>query len=385
MQVAIIGAGISGLVCALLLKERLGNQSVEITLYEQRNSIEPIGGALSIWPNGVKVLLSISSKDEIQKLAGSLRYENWGDNTGVTLRVVDREELLNINGFPFMNICRSELQELLLNQFGKENVKFGAKVYHIEQTQDKTTMFFSDGESAVADIIIGADGIYSTIRRLIFPNNELTYTGYITLVGILNASLKQSNHIIWGKNRLLLNFPVSDEREMVYTAAPLPKGDLKKKYNTRGKQFSLFYGWSEEVDCILSNLQQDLVLPQFANHYFCSENYDMPSLTALNVGRVVLVGDAAHPMGSIMGFGANIALEDVKVLVESLNDEKNIIAALDQYSTKQLNRARPMINLELEKKHFLLQASDSQYTDFKQYVKKASHKNFFGAIYQALE
>lgn len=381
-KIVIVGAGIAGLTAGILLKKQFG-QDVNITLYEQRDSIKSIGGALSIWPNGAKILLNLPCARDIQALAGDLIKEHWGSAKGDTLRILDRNALLQINGYPFMNICRSELQELLLKNFGKDNVIFGSKIIDIKHSDKDTILYFSNGSHTRADLVIGADGTFSTIRRIIFPNAEVEYTGYVALVGICQFLKKEQpqHHVIWGKNHLLVTFPISAGRHMVYTIAPLPKGVLKNTLTTREQQLKLFYGWSSEVDKILTVLTHSLSDPKYANHYYCSENYDRPLLSAFHHKNVVLIGDAAHPMGSIIGLNTNAALEDANKLAHLLKNENHIEIALRRFSIEQTHRIASMINMENNKKKFLLGATDETYSDFLQFVHKVSEEEFLNPLF----
>ncbi len=386
-QVVIIGAGIAGLTAGILLKEQLRDQDINITIYEQRTTIRSIGGGLSIWPNGAKVLMSLPCASDIKKLAQYFRSEYWGSASGDTLRVVDRDLLLEINGAPFLNICRSELQDLLLKTFGEKNVVYDHKVTDIKREGEKTTIYFNNNKHVLADLVIGADGAFSTVRKLIFPEFKLDYAGYVALVGIYDslANVSSRHNVIWGKNRLLLNFPISNNRHLVYTILPLPKDELKTKYPTREQQFELFKGWSNEADNILLALRNSLAQPKYADHYYCSENNDMSLLPAVHSGNIVLIGDAAHPMGSIMGLNANMALEDAHDLVHHISTNANTTTALEHFSRASLPRIKRALNLENEKKTFFLDATINDYINFTKFASTSSHKDFFNSLYVLLQ
>lgn len=384
-KIIIIGSGITGLVTALLLREQFKDEPVQITIYEQRPAIEHIGGALTIWPNGSEVLLSLPCAKQIRHLAGKLAFENWGNSSGETIRQVSRDYILRANGSPFMNICRSELLSLLLETFGEDNVKFNKKVVRVEQTSETATAYFADGTSATADLIVGADGTFSTLRRAMFPEAQLNYTGYIALVGIFVPKENLKHHVIWGENRLCLYFPISDGRYMVYTICPAPKGALKSELSERPQQFKKFMGWSAEVDTILRSLEEYLQAhPEQSGHYYCSENFDMTGLPSLYRGRVVLLGDAAHPMGSIMGLGTNLAMEDVCTFVDMLAKVKDIESALYDYSTAQMRRAAVTTHLEALKKAFFLEMTPEQYTEFQKNVSTATQHEFFQDVFSTI-
>jgi FAD-dependent urate hydroxylase len=387
MRIVIIGAGISGLVAGILLQNKIINgQRVEVTIFEKRRLLEHIGGGLSIWPNGAQVLLNLPCVNEIKELAGDLREEYWSDAEGNTLRIVDRHLFKQINGYPFMNICRSELQELLLNTFGRSKIIFGTKLINIEQTAGCVTVHFANRSSIRADLVIGADGTFSTVRKSIFPDADMRYTGYIALVGLCRFSEhdKPRHHIIFNKNRQLLVFPISNNRYMVYTVRPYPEKCLDALAHDHTQQIQLFKGWSTEADRILDAVNTHLQYPEFKAHYFCNENFDMKQLAKLHQNRVVLIGDAASRIGSLMGLGTNIALEDAKVLADQLSVAPAISQALEQYSRRQIPRTAPMVALETDKKSFLLEATDKTFDEFKRNAKSSSHDDFFNSLISAI-
>lgn len=375
-NVVIIGAGITGLVTGILLKQ----QGISVKIYEKRTALESIGGALSIWPVGSKVLLNLPCAPDILKLAGNLRFENWGDCEGKTLMTIDRELFRQINHFPFMNLCRSDLQQLLFTAFGVDDVIFQAKCTKI--TEDDQTVFahFTNGDIVKADLLIGADGIFSTVRQFLFSESQLEYTGYIALVGIFPLA-QPINHIIWGRNRLLLNFPISCNRHMIYAVRPLPQGMLKI---SKEEQIQLFRGWSKEVDQIMDAFSCYQTHPEFSSHYFCSENYDMEPLAHWHKNSVVLIGDAAHPMGSIMGFGANLALEDAKTLVDCLSSNHPLGKALEDFEQKRISCIQAFIEMESRKKNFLLHATNEEYAEFQNILQNMTPKEFVQPLFNIM-
>ena len=344
-NIAIIGGGLAGLTAGILLKQ----QGARVKIYEKRAGIESIGGNLGLWPNGSKVLLNLPCAEKIRQLTKTLEYHCTADAQGNTLNKFARDLFLQVNGYPIFNICRSELHHALFSALDEDDIIFSAKLQSIDQIE--------------ADLIIGADGCYSTVRKLLFPEAQLNYAGYVALVGIYEFPNQQQpqHHFIWGKNRFFITFPISNQRHMLYLVRPLDSGQLNKHLISRKEQIALFRGWSAEVDQTLDYYTASISRPEYAAHYYCGEAYDMQPLPTWHKKNVILIGDAAHPMGSIMGLGVNLALEDAEVLVNSLYTEKNIAAALSKFESRQIPRTNAFAAVEKEQKEFLLKASEADY------------------------
>ncbi len=358
-KIIIIGAGISGLVCGILLQQA----GVQVEIFEQRASVNPIGGGFGLWPNGTQVLLSLPCADKIFALAAKITHDRFGDANGNTLAIMSRDIFQNINGFPVLNICRSELHDILLTEFDRENIHFEKKLISIQNTENQAIAFMENGDKHIADLIIGADGIYSAVRKNILPHINLHYTGYIQLLGILRGPDKFDHHFVWGKNRYSIVFPIADKRCLIYQALPYEANTIKK-LATRQDKIALFRGWAHEVDSVLDVYEKSLSDPDMQGHFFCDEAYYSEPFTPWYAGRTVLIGDAAHPMGSIYGLAANVALEDTHALVDFLQKEMHVETALIKYQQFQQPRATGFFQLEQAVTQFLLHADEKEYNDF---------------------
>ncbi len=383
-KVIIIGAGIGGFVTALELRKKYGD-AIRIKMYEQRKGIEHIGGALGIWPNGSKVLLNLPCAKQIEKLDAKHRYEIWGNMKGEVLRVVDRKEFEKMNGYPSMIICRSELLKILMETWGEHNIVFNKKVTGLQHHEKKTEIFFEDGSSDIADLVIDASGIYSKIRQAIFPDCELSYTGYISLVGIFRTPDTPHKNVIYGQNQLFLIFPISGERYMIYATRRIEQGYLKQYLQTRDEQINAFRGTSNEANEVLDALQESLNDPELAQHYHCAEVNDMRVMPpSYHHKRVAFVGDAIRAIGPTLGFNANLTAEDAKVLVDCLYSEDDIDKALRQYSSYRINATKPFITLEENRRNFIVYAKPKDYLEFEDKVKNSLPYEFLQPFFAAM-
>jgi 2-polyprenyl-6-methoxyphenol hydroxylase-like FAD-dependent oxidoreductase len=114
----------------------------------------------------------------------------------------------------------------------------------------------------------------------------------------------------------------------------------------------------------LDAYEESLLEPAFAQHFYCEEAYTMKPLATWQHKRVILMGDAAHPMGTVMGLGTGLALEDAQVLLSSLTKHSNLFTALAEYEAKQIPRTIAFKQLEQEITDFILYANDAQYSHF---------------------
>jgi len=368
-KIAIIGAGIAGLVAGILLRER----GAEVAIYEKHRAIQPLGGNLGIWPNGSKVLLNLPCAKAIHALYEKVEDEYVGDAEGNTLIKVKRDMFLAVNSHPVMNICRHDLQHILLKEFGEANIIFNQPCKTLENIK--------------ADLIIGADGLFSTVRQIIFPEAKLRYAGHIVLVGIFQYPKNQTpkHHFIWGKNRFLINLPNSAHDYMLYIGRPLTEGKLKKEFITKEQQLQLFRGWSAEADQILNHFEQSLKNQKCARHYFCGESFEMEVPETWHKNNVVLIGDAAHPMGSVMALGTNNALEDAQTLTQSLYTEKNIEDALKRFEAIQIPRTKAFFAVENKRKEFLLHANETTYQEHLYWLKNTPANKLYENFMQLLK
>lgn len=263
-----------------------------------------------------------------------------------------------------MNVCRSELHQILANEFGIENIIFNAKCIDIQQENSQVIARFNDDHEVKADLLIGADGTYSTIRKILFPETHVSYSGYLHFLGVFRYSAhKQHRHnFIIGKNRYCLQFPISANRHVFYHVLPYSQGDIAH-LTTRQERISLFRGWSKEVDELMDAYELSLPQPEFNPHFYCEESYTMPPLNQWHDRNVVLIGDAAHPIGSVMGLGAGCGLEDSNVLVTNLKTKK-FSEAISTYEQKQIPRMARFYQLEKSMTDFILNANHNEYSRF---------------------
>lgn len=381
MKVAVIGAGISGLVAGILLQE----QGCSVHIYEKRSRLISLGGGLGIWPNGSRGLLSLPCADKISLLAEKIEHDTHADSNGEVLTTVSRQLFQRINGFPILNMSRSELMQVLLEQFGEENITYNAQCIGIESHRQSTSVSFANGEYISADLLIGADGAFSSVRQCLFSEAKLNYSGYLQLVGIVRNANPEcfQPHFIWGHHHLALTFPIAQKRHIMYHVLPYPEKLIRSEQLSCRQQIDLFRGWSREVDARLNLLTASLAEAD-GKHYYCGEAHYLSSLPSWHHYRCVLLGDAAHKMGSILGLGATLGIEGAHALAHQLSDGVNIDAAIANYELQHRPRVDAFLRLEQEATQFLLTADEAKYHQYLSDLKTKSPEIMNQAFIQCL-
>ncbi|MBC7823917.1 MAG: FAD-dependent monooxygenase, partial [Candidatus Parcubacteria bacterium] len=154
LKVVIVGSGMGGLATGIALRQ-VGYQ---VEIYDRVSELRPAGAGISLWSNGVKVLNRLGLGKAIAQIGGQMDRMQYYSHTGELLTDVSLAPLVQKVGQRPYPVARTDLQNMLLDEFGAEKVHLNCKCVAIEQTQDGVTAHFEDGRTATGDILIGADG-----------------------------------------------------------------------------------------------------------------------------------------------------------------------------------------------------------------------------------
>ncbi|KAJ9650105.1 hypothetical protein H2198_010582 [Neophaeococcomyces mojaviensis] len=319
-EVAIIGAGLSGLTLALALHQ----QGIKATVYESRSAPLNIGGAVMLSPNALKVLdalglyQNVRSKGynfdllEMQKITGELleTYEFGG---------IDKY------GYQANRIYRHELIDVILSDIKAKNISviYGKKFLRVvEETNDHVTWESDDGQQNTAALLVGADGIHSSVRKYLYPGLEPKFTG----MGGITAAVPASQVVHQG-GKIDKPITIMVEGKGSFVIAP-QKADASEMFFGRQKRMTeqTREGW----DAVHADKEASVKFLQEGAEAFgqvavtATQNiphdkinvwpfYVIPRLDnwASEKRRVIIVGDSAHAIPPSAGQGINQAFEDV--------------------------------------------------------------------------
>jgi len=338
MNVVIIGAGMGGLTTGIALK-KFGHQ---VRIFEQTEKILRVGAAISLWSNGVKCLNYLGLTDKIAKLGGQMDDLAYVD--GLTGDVMTQFSLLplieEVGQRPYP-VARADLQNMLMDEFGRDQIYLGKKMVSLEDKTDYVEVHFADGSSTQADLLIGADGTHSLTRAYVLGHQvQRRYAGYVNWNGLVEISEDLAPAQQWttyvGEGKRASLMPVADGKFYFFLDVPLPAGldNNRDEYKQLLKQY--FADWCQPVQQLIERLD-----PQKTNRV---EIHDIEPFAQFYKGRVVILGDAAHSTTPDIGQGGCQAMEDAIYLARSLQiNTLGLEDALRRYQNKRNERANELV------------------------------------------
>jgi len=336
LDIIIAGAGMGGLSAALALQQA-GHR---VRLYERARELAPIGAAISIWPNGVKVLERLGLGPAIAAVSGDMRSMSYHDHQGQLLTRFSLLPLYKAVGLPARPIARAHLQRLLLEAVGTEPVTLGVGCEAVEQDEQGVTVRLSDGRLAHADLLVAADGTHSRLRDWVVGQAiSRDYCGYVNWNGRVRIAPDLADAHEWaqfvGDHQRVSLMPMGGDEFYFFFDVPLPKGTPNERSRYREELAGHFAGWAPPVQRLIERLD-----PQGVARVEIHDTRPLPTLVR---GRVALLGDSAHAMAPDLGQGGCQAMEDAWVLARCLDTETDPRAALQAYEQARLERVAGIV------------------------------------------
>lgn len=338
MNITIIGAGMAGLTTGIALK-KFGHQ---VTIYEQTEKILPVGAAISLWSNGVKCLNYLGLTEKVANLGGQMDDLAYVDGlTGEVMTQFSLQPLIEEVGQRPYPVSRAELQNMLMDEFGREDIYLSKKMTSLEDHGESVTVHFADGTQTRSDLLIGADGTHSITRQYVLGTSvERRYAGYVNWNGLVEISEDLAPAQQWttfvGEGKRASLMPVAGNRFYFFFDVPLERG----LDNDRGQYKALlnqyFKDWCPQVKTLINRIDE-----QRTNRV---EIHDIEPFADFYKGRVVIVGDAAHSTTPDIGQGGCQAMEDAIYLARALQiNTLGIHDALQRYQNKRNERTAEMV------------------------------------------
>ncbi|ABE36893.1 FAD binding domain protein [Paraburkholderia xenovorans LB400] len=313
MNVAIIGGGIGGMCAALSLLQR----GVNVTVYEQANELKEVGAGLRVTPNASRILRRMGLGEILHQSAiqtTELLYYRWEDGRVLAQQVLGNSIEIKF-GAPYYHIHRAALHQLISDAVPREHIKLDQKCVRIEPMGDALGVHFANGDVAQANVVIGADGIHSVVRKQLHGEDRPRFSGDVAYRGLIPATrlaewTRAPTQKIWvGPNSHFVQTYAGPD--YINFIALVPGVADRESWSREGSLSELaekFHGWDERIHELLAN----------TDRVMCWPLYDRDPLPQWTVGHVTLLGDAAHPMLPYLGQGAAQAIEDAALIGKCL-------------------------------------------------------------------
>ena len=332
-KISIIGAGIGGLTTGIALHQKGFNTEI----FEAASLLKPVGAGIILAPNAMKVYKHLGLYDEILAAGNKLNDLNITDHL---LKPVMKNSLKaweNETGISAVAVSRSNLQEILLSAFDSKRVNLNKKVKTYYSTNKKVEVKFEDSTELYADVLIGADGINSAIRRKMFPEINLRQAGQWCWRGVCDSKLPDefSSGLfeLWGAGARFGFVQINSSQ--VYWYALTNKNIISKDLTLTALKV-LFNRFHPVVSKLLAQTEGGSVIHGAIQ--------DIRPLNTWFNNNVCLIGDAAHPTTPNLGQGACQAIEDAYLLAEMFASENSVPECFAKFNALRKTKAEFVVN-----------------------------------------
>jgi salicylate hydroxylase len=343
IRVAIIGAGLGGLAAAGALRQR----GIEVVVYERAPQLGEVGAGIQLGPNAVKVLHALGLERALRPLtAEPANYVSlaW-DDARIRYREPMKGPYAAEYGAPYLMAHRADLHRLLCELVPAESVRLGAQCAGVLSTGRGASATFADGTQIEADVIIGADGINSTVRESLFGVQPVRFTQQMAWRCIVpiesvptEVGIGRDEYVGWiGPTGHVICYPIRGGALYNIFAGHVTDDWVDESWAVASSVNELLDGYRGWHPALLD------MLAQVSDCYKWGIR-DRDPLPRWTSGAVTLLGDAAHPMMPTLAQGAAISLEDGFALARHLsNSRHDPVGGLAAYEAERRPRASRVV------------------------------------------
>jgi salicylate hydroxylase len=332
LRVAVVGGGIGGLSAANALVGR----GIDVTVFEQVETLREIGTGLSLFPNGRRQLERMGLKDALAQVGAKVGEVSVCRMDGSLVGPIPTTDSTGCNGVYGMH--RADLSQTLAEALPATVIRTAYRCIGFEQTARVAQLTFANGTTVEADVVIGADGIQSFLQKYVVEPSTPEYSGSRAYRGLVPreklSEWSKETHQIWmGDGKHFMVYPVRRGELLNYVGFVPTTAETVESWSAVGDRDQLsasFEGWDRRIVGLLEKVET----------CFWWGLYDRRPLASWTKGRLALLGDAAHAMLPHLGQGANQAIEDAVALAVFLEGRKSgeIVDILRHYEAFRRER-----------------------------------------------
>ncbi|WP_025743512.1 FAD-dependent monooxygenase [Aquimarina pacifica] len=316
MKHAIVGAGIGGLITALAFEKN----NIAYQLFEKAPKLNEVGAGIWLAPNALQVLEYLGLFEEVKRKGNTIDQITLGKSDLSPLYDTRQNYVKDTLEYATIAIHRAELQKLLLEKIPPEKIHMGKEFNSFERLDTgKVKIKFADNTATEADFLIGADGIHSKVRKQLFPESSIRYSGQTCWRGVaaieLDKEYKNRGIELWGDQ---IRFGISKiaKNKVYWFAVVLDAPHLKdNKDRIHQKLLRLYADFHPIVGELISSTPVDKILR--------NDIIDLKPLDNWYNGSICLIGDAGHATTPNMGQGGAQAIEDAYYLSDLIKKQPN--------------------------------------------------------------
>ena len=315
LKVLVAGGGIGGLTTALCLARR----GHEVAVFEQGQTFDETGAGIQISPNASRVLHSLGLADRLRAvgfLPDAAEFRDWRTGRVIASSPLG-EDAARRFGAPYYHVHRGDLLGVLVEAAEAEphiTLSSGRAVTDVQQSVGRATLILDGGEAS-GDVVVGADGIHSTVRQMLWNDSAPIFTGHIAWRALVPSErlptglVRPAATAWWGPRRHFVHYYVRGGALVNCVCVVEKTGWEVESWTERGDVAELraeLAGWSPDLQVVLDAIP--------STSLFKWALFDRPPMQHWGRGRVTLLGDACHPTLPFMAQGAAMAIEDAAVL-----------------------------------------------------------------------
>ncbi len=339
-KIAIVGAGLGGAAAATLLQKA----GFQVDIYEQAPAFSRIGAGIHMGPNIMKIFRRMGIEQKLSDMGSHPDF--WFSRDGASGDYLSRIPLGDFArkeyGAAYITVHRGDLHALQMSTIAPGTTHFNKCLTRLEETDNLVRLHFSDGTSTEADIVIGADGINSKIREELLGAEKPLYSGWVAHRALIRSdtlakyNLNFENCVKWwSEDRHMMVYHTTAKRDEYYyvTGVPHAAWDFQGSFvdSSREEMREAFADYNPTVQALIESSESVSKWPLLNRN----------PLPLWSRGRLVLLGDACHPMKPHMAQGAGMAIEDAAMLTRCLQETglSDYRTAFELYEANRKDRA----------------------------------------------
>jgi len=332
MTIDIIGAGIGGLTTAIALKQK----GIKTRIFEQTEKIKPAGAGIILANNAMQVYEKLGLKTEITAYGNPISCMHITNANLQPFSSVDLKYFENKYQVQTIAIHRGKLQEILLSQMDKDNIKLGYKLFNVSRDNSEYVLKFKNGKTITTQNLLGADGLNSVVRNSLFSENKVRNAYQICWRGVTEFQLsKKYQHELneaWGKGDRFGFVQIAPQKVYWYALKTYRPDHLQFSREGLPEYFKSYHSIIKEIICSTP-----------IDKIYTSNILDLSPIKKWYGEHVCLLGDAAHAATPNMGQGACQAIEDAYVLSACLQ-KYELNKAFCEYQRLRMPKAHQVVN-----------------------------------------